>query len=283
LSDTSSTLEARIGRAYADLPPNEQRLADTILSFPGELASYSANELAELAGVSAATASRFFKRIGYANFAEARLDARAAQRWGSPFYMQTREAQNRGLADSIVSHVETETANISHTFQNLSHGDLQAIVEALATGERVTCLGFRTSAMVADYAAWLLGQLRDNVSVIGRGGNTLSEQISGLGPRDVVLAIGLRRRLPIFAKMLRSLRQRGVQVILITDPTSQKSVQQATWALRAEARSASLFDSDLAANSLIHLICSLLATRVGQRARARMQEISDLHDELGEF
>lgn len=137
--------------------------------------------------------------------------------------------------------------------------------------------------MVTDYAAWLLGQLRDKVSVIGRGGNTLAEQISGLGPNDVVLAIGLRRRLPIFTRMLKSLRQRGVKVILITDPTSQKSVQQATWALRTEARSASLFDSDLAANSLIHLICSLLATKLGHIGRTRMQQISDLHDELGEF
>jgi len=283
LSDTPSTLEARIGRAYADLPPNEQRLADTILSFPGELASYSANELADLAGVSAATASRFFKRIGYANFAEARLDARAAQRWGSPFYMQTREAQNRGLAASISSHVECETANIGHTFQHLSEDDVEAIVEALANADRVVCLGFRTSAMVADYAAWLLGQLRDNVSVIGRGGNTLSEQISGLGSDDVVLAVGLRRRLPVFAQMIKSLRQRGVRVVLVTDPTAQKSAQHANWVLRAEARSASLFDSDLAANSLIHLLCSLLATKLGQSGRLRMQQISDLHDELGEF
>lgn len=283
MSDKSSTLEARIGRAYADLPPNEQRLADMILSFPGELASYSANELAELAGVSAATASRFFKRIGYASFAQARLDARAGQRWGSPFYMQTREAQNRGLAASIASHVEAETANISHTFQNLVQEDLEAIVAALASSDRVICMGFRTSAMVAEYAAWLLGQLRDRVSLIGRDGNTLSEQISGLGPKDVVLAIGLRRRLPVFARILKSLRQRGVRVILITDPTSQKSAQQASWVLRAEARSASLFDSDLAANSLVHLICSLFATKAGQSGRSRMQEISDLHNELGEF
>lgn len=283
MSDISSTLDARIGRAYAELPPNEQRLADTILSFPGELASYSANELAELAGVSAATASRFFKRIGYSSFAEARLDARAAQRWGSPFYMQTREAQNRDIAASVASHVETEAANISLTFQNLSHEDLEAIVKALATSERVACVGFRTSAMVADYAAWLLGQLRDNVSVVGRGGNTLSEQVSGLGPKDVVLAIGLRRRLPVFAQMLKSLRKRGVQVVLITDPTAQNSAQQADWVVRAEARSTSLFDSDLAAISLIHLICSLLATRLGQSGRTRMQQISDLHDELGEF
>lgn len=283
MSDTPSTLEARIGRAYANLPPNEQRLADTILGFPGELASYSANELAELAGVSAATASRFFKRIGYASFAEARLDARAAQRWGSPFYMQTRAAQNRGVAASIASHVECETANISHTFQHLDIETIEAVVTVLAEADRVTCLGFRTSAMVADYAAWLISQLRDGVSVIGRGGNTLAEQVAGFGSSDVVLAIGLRRRLPVFSQVLKSLSHRGVKVILITDPTAQKSVQQADWVFCVEARSASLFDSDLAANSLVHLLCSLLATKLGPLGRHRMQLISDLHDELGEF
>ncbi len=279
----ASSLEGRIRSAYPELPPNEQRLADTILSFPGELASYSAAELARLANVSPATASRFFKRIGYESFAAARLDARAAQRWGSPFYMQTREAESRGVLDTLRQHVEFETENISHTFRQLSEADIIPVIEALATARRVYCLGFRTSAMVASYAAWLLGQLRDQIVVVGKGDNTLSEQIVGIGEGDLVLAVGLRRRLPIFSKLLKSAKARGATVILITDPTAQKSASHADMVMRVDVRSASLFDSDLAANSLVHLICILLAAKLGKTGRDRMHAIADLHAELGEF
>lgn len=61
---------------------------------------------------------------------------------------------------------------------------------------------------------------------------------NSFGSSDVVLAIGLRRRLPVFSQVLKSLSHRGVKVILITDPTAQKSVQQADWVFCVEARSA---------------------------------------------
>ncbi|WOI57891.1 MurR/RpiR family transcriptional regulator [Palleronia sp. LCG004] len=279
----ASSLERRIRSSYATLPLNEQRLADTILSFPGELASYSAAELARLAEVSPATASRFFKRIGYENYAAARRDARAAQRWGSPFYMQTREATGRSIGESLRQHVEVEKANIDHTFQRLSESDLLAALEMLKEAERVFCLGFRTSAMVASYAAWLLGQLRDRVTVIGRADNTLSEQIVGIGKGDVVLAVGLRRRLPIFSRLLGEMRKNGARVILIADPTAQKSAANAHLVLSADGRSSSLFDSDAAANSIVHLLCGLLSAHLGQAAQDRQRAIESLHSDLGEF
>ena len=50
-------------------------------------------------------------------------------------------------------------------FQNRSHSDLEAVIEALVSAERMICIGFCTRAMVADCATWLLGKLRDKVSV----------------------------------------------------------------------------------------------------------------------
>ena len=43
---------ARIRVHYQGLPPSERKLADLILDFPGDIAGYSATELADLAGVS---------------------------------------------------------------------------------------------------------------------------------------------------------------------------------------------------------------------------------------
>jgi DNA-binding MurR/RpiR family transcriptional regulator len=48
-----------VRQALPSLHPAERRLGDFVCDFPGELASYSGSELAQLAHVSKATVSRF--------------------------------------------------------------------------------------------------------------------------------------------------------------------------------------------------------------------------------
>ena len=70
--DRKSTFLARVRSALPSLHPAERRLGEFVCEFPGELASYDAQELARLANVSKATVSRFVRRLDYANYDEAR-------------------------------------------------------------------------------------------------------------------------------------------------------------------------------------------------------------------
>ena len=54
----------RVRENLGQFHPMERRLAEFVLDFPGDLASYNATELATLAGVSNATVTRFIKRLG---------------------------------------------------------------------------------------------------------------------------------------------------------------------------------------------------------------------------
>ena len=100
----------RIHRVYADLPEGERKAADLILDMPSELSVWSASELAEQAGVSNATISRFIRRLGYASFEEARRAARALRAVGSPLYLADgAKGASRGLLDR---HLVVETSLI---------------------------------------------------------------------------------------------------------------------------------------------------------------------------
>ncbi len=59
-------LDERLKGQYASLSPQEQRVADFIFDHFDDLISYNSAELAQLSGVSKATVSRLFKRLGYA-------------------------------------------------------------------------------------------------------------------------------------------------------------------------------------------------------------------------
>ena len=133
-----------------------------ILSFPGQVASYSATELAALAGVSKAAASRLVRKLGFDTFEAMRHCARTSQRWGSPHYLNTAASESRTFEEAVRAHVACETENIRATLSGLSATVAEA-VEALAHAPRVGCLGFRRSRVVADYLRWALVQVRRDV------------------------------------------------------------------------------------------------------------------------
>lgn len=54
---------SRVRSILPELSPAERRLGEFVCDFPGEVATYSAQELAALAHVSKATVSRFVQRL----------------------------------------------------------------------------------------------------------------------------------------------------------------------------------------------------------------------------
>ncbi len=276
------SIETRIREHYDLLADSERPLADFILSFPGQVASYSATELAALAGVSKAAASRFVRKIGLDSYDDMRRLAREGQGWGSPHYLNSPSFERRPFDEAVAAHIACETENIRATLSALTPATAD-IAAALATAPRIGCVGFRRSRMVADYLRWSLVQVRHQVSLFPPPGETISEALSEFGPDDVIVAIGLRRRVPLLAAALTAVRERGVKLVLIADSTVGALAAQATWVIPCEARSVSPFDSDIAAISVAHFLSSLVAGALGTAARARMGAIEQSLAALGEL
>src|ERR1700722_11070506 len=108
------SIESRIAECYDELSEIDQRLAGGILNEPGQLAMQTDTELATTARVSKATAPRFFQKLGYASYDDARAIARAAQVGGSPLYLQDRGRKTAGgkLDDGVQAPLPHEIQNI---------------------------------------------------------------------------------------------------------------------------------------------------------------------------
>nr|WP_275166793.1 hypothetical protein [Citrobacter koseri] len=107
MSAKTASLEGRIRQHWDQLSSHEQRLADA----PGQLAMNTATELAQSAGVSKATTTRFFHHLGYESYEAARRLARGMQSSGSPLYLQA--GPGASPMDSVMQqHLEKEIANL---------------------------------------------------------------------------------------------------------------------------------------------------------------------------
>lgn len=281
---TPGSFERRVRACYPELPKSERRVADLLLNFPSHLATHSATELAHMSAASKAAVTRLIKRLGYGSFTEARNDVRDAQAWGSPIYLDQDAPGDEGAAPSILeTHMTADVEVIRKTLEGLDQEHIGELVEALETAERILVIGYRNSALLAAYLRSQLGLLRSSVELAPMQGETVAEGLYGLGPRDLLFAVGFRRRVPIFLSALEVARRNRTRIALLTDPTGAPLGGKATWVIPCHCRGASIFDTYVAALSIINSLVSQLAARLGTEGRARLREIERIHEDLGDL
>jgi DNA-binding MurR/RpiR family transcriptional regulator len=276
-------LESRIRACYESLPGSEASVADVLLNHPGRLATHSATELAADAGVSKAAVTRLIQRLGYDSHAAARNEARLARQWGAPLYLQTDAPLGEGHKAAYAEHMAADQQSLAHTLHGLDEAALQGSVQALSGARRVVVLGFRNSAWLALYARIQLGLLRPAVDLAPLPSQTLAESLVGLGKGDVMLAVGMRRRVPGFAAAIEAARAEGVRIVLLTDPTGVADVPGADWTLGCHCRGAAMFDTYVAAVSVINFLAAQVAAQLGTAARQRLQGVERWHGRLGDM
>lgn len=278
-----SSMESRIHASYETLPGSEAAVANLLLNHPGRLATHSATELARAAGASKAAVTRLIRRLGYASYAAAHAQARDAQQWGSPFYLEANTALGPGRQQALAAQLAADQQLLARTLGELKEADLDGAVDALSKARRVVVFGFRNSAWLALYARSHIGLLRPNVELAPLPTETLAEGLVNLTADDAVLAIGLRRRTPSFSAALHAVHAASARLILITDPSGAADLPMADWTLTCHCRGASLFDSYVAPVSVLNFLAAQLAQSLGNAGRQRLKEVEQWHSRLGDL
>ncbi|MCK5777808.1 MAG: MurR/RpiR family transcriptional regulator [Rhodospirillales bacterium] len=285
-TDTASpgftALEKAIRKHYPELPESERRIADLILEFPGEVAAYTATELAKLSNGSKAAVTRLIQRLGYSNYDEARRTARDAQAWGSPVYLMAKKPEPSSFAARVQSHIEQDTQNINVTLQSLRPDTVRAIVKAICKAKRVFCLGWRNSYFLAGYLQWQIIQVRPDVILLPAAGNTLAENVAAMNKDDILICVGMRRRVPQMNTVIAQANANGAKVLYVTDRTAPP-VASATWTIPCAVRGTDPLDRYGAVLSLFHFLSIAVFEEMAEHGRDHLQTIERLHDELGEL
>lgn len=270
----------RVREVLDDLHPAERRLGDFVCDFPGELASYSASELATLAQVSNATVSRFVKRLGYENYEEARRHAREEKQTGSRLFLST--STDAASAQSLAAHVAQGIANIEGTFANITDAQIDAVADAMLATRKVWVLGFRSSHPFAEYLQWQMTQVVENIVAIPGGGQTLGEHLVSVSKGDVCVVFGLRRRIARMDMILAAIEKSGAQVLYITDEGVPHR-QSAAWHFRCQTLAPGPLFNHVAVMAICHLLATRAIERAGAAGRTRLRGIEAFGDALEEL
>ncbi|OOG70091.1 MurR/RpiR family transcriptional regulator [Sinorhizobium sp. A49] len=280
MSPKERSFLTRVRQVLPELHPAERRLGDFLCDFPGEVASYSAQELAALAHVSKATVSRFIQRLGYDNYEEARRHARADKQTGSRLFLAT-SADTAG-EQSVTAHVAQGVANIEATFLAISETQINTASAALLKARKVWVIGFRASHSFATYLQWQLTQVIENIAAIPGGGQTLGEHLVSFTPDDVVIVFGLRRRIALMDTLLGQVEKSGARLLYITDE-GVPFLSQAEWHFRCQTLAPGPLFNHVSVMALCHLLTTRCIETAGVAGRNRLRGIEALNDALEEL
>lgn len=207
-------LDERLKGQYASLSPQEQRVADFIFDHFDDLISYNSAELAQLSGVSKATVSRLFKRLGYDKYKDMRDELRTLRQSGMPLTDQRDAVQGNTL---LARHYKQEMANLTQWVNALDARQFAEALTAMVAARRIVVIGMRNAYPAALHLRQQLLQAAA-VLVLPQPGQSLSEELVDLTADDLVVMMAFRRRPRIVRPLLQQLQRDGVPVLLMCEP-----------------------------------------------------------------
>jgi DNA-binding MurR/RpiR family transcriptional regulator len=281
----TTRLTLAIQEHHEQLSPSERKLAELLLGRADDLLTYSATELAAMAGVSKATAARLFRSLGYADFNEVRLQAREERNLAPPFQATSQPAragrEALARAHSIAAHLQAEGESLARTFESLRSDTLQAAADLLAKAPRVWLVGIGVDEGLARFVRPQLARARPDVHLLGTQSGVWAEDLAMTGPRDALLLVLTQPRTGLIEKLLTHAATTRLDSVAVVN------IRNAAWARRTctvvlPCYGAGAGDADSAtmAASMLHLLIRNTAVRVGARARQRHDLVAHISREL---
>lgn len=279
----SQTIEQLIRSRYDDLSPSDRKLSDVIVSRQKDLVAYSATELAQLAGVSKASAARYFKRLGYQDFNDFRAEVRARFSSESPLFNLERATRAGDGKQGFAGHVEADSRNLAETLERITPQDMAKAVALLKKARRLWVAGYRNGYATAFYAHALFSHAKPDVTLINEAADKSAEILADMCKGDVLFAIDFRRRTRLLPKLVNVARQAGASVVLLTYAPLSDLASQTEVVLTCPTNGNPIFDSYAAAMSIVNYLGTELVTDARSISRSRMQRIERIHELLDDL
>jgi DNA-binding MurR/RpiR family transcriptional regulator len=198
---------------------------------------------------------------------------------GSPLYLTERGPRSNAVSRHFAAEEEIVRATMAMT----NPQSVRETTKRLATARHVRIAGFRNGYFASDYARALLSQVRPDVALLIRPGQTLAEGVAELGPEDVALVVGVRRRIARFTDIVRAIADTGCDVILIADNSIRETPRFVRWTLTCAVETPQPMDSYAGLLALLRLLAVETAAELGPAARRSLERIERAHEIMGEL
>ncbi|MET4733249.1 DNA-binding MurR/RpiR family transcriptional regulator [Thalassospira sp. MBR-102] len=271
---------------YATLSPQMQKAARHILDHPNDVALRSMRALARAANVPPSTVTRLMAAIGVDTWQQFRdsyqnrlldLPASYAHRARA---LQNSEADIHRDAHLLQSIAQAEIANIGQAFAPEMCERMKDACEHIARARQVFVVGRGAAYPAAYQFAYAYRLFNENGVLVDGHAGAFGDQLRGIGPRDVLIAVGARPYIRDTVRAVAFARKQHCPVIAVCDSDVAPIAVDAVAKLVVSDSSPSFFQSFTTSVSVMQALVALLVARGGQKV---LQRIAVAEEQLAAF
>ncbi len=269
-------LDARIREAYPGLSPGKRRIAEWILRNTEEAAFYSAAMIAKDVGISESVVTRFCTDIGFAGFRELQEASQHILRNRLVVAERLRQSLSEApkTVDGCQLVFERDIENIRASMAGVTCADLDQAAEMIVKAGKIGIVGLRSAVAPGLVLYTFLNEILGNARLIIPDIGDVFDYLRFWGPQDLIIGASFLMSRNFTLDVMRFARERGCQVIAITDsavaPISQTADR--TFVVRTTGE----FISYAACMALIDALLYQVTTKVKDRSLDRVTETESL-------
>ena len=255
-----SDLLVRLNKNYKTLSKGQKQLAAYITENYDRAAFITASKMGRIVGVSESTVVRFAYALGYDGYPELQKSLQELIRNKLTSVQRIHLTGDLQPNDVLRSVLKSDVSNIRATIDSIDNASFNAAINALLEAKKVYIVGLMSAAPLAQFLAYYLGFVMDNVVMVSGAMGNIYEDLFRISSEDVCIGISFPRYSNRTIDALDFARGKEATIIAITDSVSSPIAEKAEHALIARSDMAGFADSLVAPLSLINAIivaCSL--------------------------
>ncbi len=275
------SIAEQIRQRLGELSPSERRVARTLLAGPPTIGLESSARLAQYAGVSGPTVSRFIAELGFTSYAafQRALHEEISARMMPPDEIYRRHQQEQRSPDLLGTCAQVLAEAVTASVTGLQPDEFGRAVSLVAdTGRPVLVTGGWFSQLLAGYLASVLRELRADVRLVGPSDSDRAGAIADIRKRDTLVAFDFRRYDRDTLAIAQAAHSAGARIVLVTDPWLSPVADAADAVLTAQVTGPAPFESLTAALAVVETLVTAVADELGEAGRARFDRFGEIAD-----
>lgn len=263
----------------------QRKIAAYIKESYDKAAFLTASKLGKTVGVSESTVVRFAVELGYEGYPQMQKAMQEMVMNRLTSVQRIGITNDRiGNQDILSMVLQADADKLRQTGDTVSREDFRQAVNAILKARRIYVLGARSAATLANFSAYYLNYMFDNVRVITvSGAGEMFENLVGVSADDVVLAFSFPRYSTATLKAAQYCRSVGATVIGFTNSNISPLAQSCDFVLVAKSDMVSLVDSLVAPLSVVNALLVALASAREQELKANFETLERVWEEYNVY
>jgi len=278
--DSKQDLMRTIQIKFPRLSKGQKLIAEYILKHYDKAAFMTAAKLGISVGVSESTVVRFANELGFSGYPKLQKALQELIK-NKLTTVQRIELSNDFITqeNALKGVLKADMENIRATLEKINHKTFEDIVNSLFKARKIYIIGLRSSAALAEFLAFHLNLILDNVKVVAYGVSDIFEQMLYVNEQDIVIGIGFPRYTTRTIEALAFAKSKNANVVAITDSLLSPLATRADYTLIAQSNMASFVDSLVAPLSVINALIIAVGLREKEKISRTFSTLEDIWEE----